>query len=131
MYKIKAKDRWKKERKKKFACQRCSKLRKNHGATRTDPSFKLLSTSLLISLVRLCNKPRIASKLTCSSKRNKRFHPLYAALSSIINFIGVNRSHRRIFRRECRSIRAGPTALPARYSLRQFQSASMPGVSVI
>lgn len=113
------------------ACQRYSKVAENHEETRTNPRFKLLLI-LLISLVILCNKPRIASKLTCSSKWNKRFpvHPLYATLSSIrvINFIGVNRFHRRIFRRECRSARGNGLA---RYSLRQFQSASMPGVSVI
>lgn len=135
IYKIKAASGSMKE-KKKFAlisaCRRYSKVSENHESTRTDPRFKLLSTALLISLVRLCNKPRIASKLTCSSKRNKRFpvHPLYATLSSIrvINFIGVNRFHRRIFKRECRSARGNGLA---RYSLRQFQSASMPGVSVI
>lgn len=73
-----------------------------------------------------CDKARIASKLTRSSKRNKRFAPFTPPPLSL--FDQFDRRER--FPIDEYLVDPRGNGLP-RYSLRQFQSASMTGVSVI
>lgn len=95
-----------------------------------NPCLKLLPPFLLIPFVRLCNKPRIAAELTRPSKRNKRLLRPCVCVSpcSLPPFLVESlpfTSHKpfgqRIFRHGCRFVEDRP----GRYSLRQFQSASM------
>lgn len=76
-----------------------------------------------------CDKARIASKLTRSSKRNKRFAPFTPPPLSLFD-PRHQFDRREPFPIDEYLVDPRGNGLP-RYSLRQFQSASMTGVSVI